>query len=136
MSSPRQVGPREAACTSAVCRALSSEIDVVLRRALADLPVTARRSGAHRVWLDVGTWRHTLTAHDLSHDRALISVGLEALLSNLNASTHPTTPRFVRVHGACANQRAGDPLTFHVHTSPSCGLLPYHLPPDLPLISP
>ena len=113
-------------CGTEHCRQLVATIDSSLELALASLPTSWNRRPV-RVWFDIGTWKSTLTKHDLAQDSGLIVLGLEALASNLNASLQPTTPRFVRVHGACASAQPGETLVFHEHTSPSCGsLLPTH----------
>ena len=107
--------------------ALAYELDASLSRALAAVRAKTSVGGVRRVWIDIGTWRQTLSKADLEADESLIVIGLEALAANLNSSLHPVTPRFVRVLGACSDGPAGTFVTFQQHTSPSCGsLLPTH----------
>lgn len=107
---------------SSALTALTAELDSALERALSSVP-RAQRPGVRRVWIDVGTWRQTLSKEDLRADPSLVVIGLEALQDNLNASTQPTTARFVRVHGACSSRPVATELTFNRHASPSCGSL-------------
>lgn len=75
-----------------------------------------------RVWLDVGTSYKTLSKWDLLHNASLVVVGVDPVQANVESAQHPNTPRFVRVHGACAEGAPGF-VTLNMHRSPTCGTL-------------
>ena len=75
-----------------------------------------------RVWVDVGTSYKTLAKWDVNNNASLVVVGVDPVQSNIEHSDHPKTPRFVRVHGACAEGAPGF-VTLNVHKSPTCASL-------------
>ena len=75
-----------------------------------------------RVWIDIGTSWRSLASWDLDNNASLVVVGADALKSNLDDPRQSTSPRFVRVEGACGS--SGDATTtFFKHASPTCGSL-------------
>ena len=91
-----------------------------MEHAIAALSGTAR--AAPRVWVDIGTSFKTLAKWDVLHNDSLIVVGIDPLKANIQHPWQPETPRFVRVHGACAEGPPGE-TTLYVHRSPTCGSL-------------
>mmetsp|Transcript_33545 Transcript_33545/g.107863 ORF Transcript_33545/g.107863 Transcript_33545/m.107863 type:complete len:304 (-) Transcript_33545:113-1024(-) len=92
----------------------------------AALAATGGGGPPPRVWLDLGTSAKTLAKWDVQHNSSLIVVGVDPVLSNVQHASQPTTPRFVRVHGACTE---GPPstATLLIHKSVTCAsLMPTH----------
>lgn len=73
-----------------------------------------------RVWLDIGTSERTLAKWDVTHNTSLIVVGVDPLKANVEHAMQPTTPRFLRVHGACVAEGELRNISLNVHKSPTC----------------
>ena len=93
-----------------------------MERALAGVPAAASSAQLPRLWLDVGTSEKTLAKWDVLHNNSLIVVGVDPVLANIEHPSQPATPRFVRIHGACADAPPGN-TTLFAHRSPTCASL-------------
>jgi FkbM family methyltransferase len=90
-----------------------------LRHALAAVRPAA---ASPRVWLDVGTSFKSLAKFDVLHNMSLVVVGIDPVRANIEHALQPRTPRFVGVHGACAEGPASFAM-LNVHRSPTCASL-------------
>lgn len=109
--------PMVAAARSPAARALSASWQPRMQAAFAAVP----HAQTPRLWLDIGTSFRTLAKWDIEHNSSLVVVGVDPLKANIEHSYQPTSARFVRIQGACA-ESAGT-ATFYAHKSPTCGTL-------------
>ena len=95
----------------------------ILKKASIDAALAAVSSKTNlTVWVDLGTSYRSLATWDLEHNRSLVVIAVEALATNLANPQQPSSPRYVKVNGACSS-RPVKSATFYAHRSPTCGTL-------------